>query len=267
MLGLIGSARQWKWAAYGKHPVANDYLRLGKKFSLMGLLADWVDKGYPAVATEESALHGRGSWRFWARGSGNKDLVCGVIKNSSDSLGRPYPLLIMGTGPLKDWDDQWDLLPLAFEKTWSQMEYLSSRVFREVHELEGEVQNIRQPHPEWPKFIEKRLTVVDIGSSPGHESPIPHFRELNEQAARFSAQAESFIHLHRGETHDEVTLILLWHFLFKSLGKKIPNAVFAGGTVEKTYLAWFNRPVNPADFVHLWSLASAESEEKQRDVR
>ena len=40
--------------------LANDYFRLGKKFALMSLLADWVDKGYPALATEERALHGPG---------------------------------------------------------------------------------------------------------------------------------------------------------------------------------------------------------------
>jgi type VI secretion system protein VasJ len=263
---ITGSTQNWSWGAYGKHPVANDYFRVGKKLPLMNLFADWVDKGYPAVASKENNLKGRCSWRFWARGSGKQDIVCGVIMNSSDSLGRPYPLLIMGTGQLKYWDDQWDLLPLAVEKTWSQIEYLSSRMFNDVKDLETSVRNIRPPHPEWPEFIEKRRAIVDVGTPINHEDLIPNFRKMKEQAVRLSAQLEGFISLDQKTSHDEFTLILLWHFLFKSSGKNVPNAVFIGGTMEKTYLAFFNRPLNSSDFVHLWSFPLEGAEEKQRDI-
>ena len=64
------------------------------------------------------------SWRFWAKGANKKALVCGVARDSSDSVGRPYPLLVVGTGPLADWEDEWELLPAACENTWNQMDVM-----------------------------------------------------------------------------------------------------------------------------------------------
>jgi type VI secretion system protein VasJ len=265
VLALTGYSRQWHWGAYGKHPVAADYFRLGKKLAIMNLFADWIDRSVSCGALHEDILRGRCSWRFWARGSGKKDLVCGVITNSSDVLGRPYPLLIMGTGPVSAWDGQWDLLPLVFEKVWSQMEYFSTRRFSDVRELEEVVTHIRPPHPEWDDLLAQRQTIITIGKDSVAEDSMPNFRELKERAEGFSAQEESFINIDQGTSHDEFTLILLWHYLLKSFGKKIPNAIFAGGTGENTCLACFARPLNAADFIRLWSVPAAGSEGNHTD--
>jgi type VI secretion system protein VasJ len=244
MLGPIGSTSRWRWAAYGKHPVANDFFKLGDDFSLGKGFSDWVGNGYRAVASKGDVRHGLCSWRFWAGGGQKGVLACGLLRDSSDRVGRPFPLLIIGMGSLKGWEDQWDLLPFACEATWNQIEYLSALVVNDFKKLEVEVNQIRPPQPEWPEFIRLRGdSEEDI--SDGYI-----------QAKELSGQEESLIPLDQRPSEDQVKQISSWHSLFKAHGRTIPNAVFMGGTMEKAYIAAYRRPLIPADFVRLWSTSS-----------
>jgi type VI secretion system protein VasJ len=47
---------------------------------------------------------------------------CGLGRDSSDSIGCPYPLLIMGEGRLKGWEKRWSQLPVQLNRTWKRME-------------------------------------------------------------------------------------------------------------------------------------------------
>ena len=91
----------WHWSAFGKHPAAADYFRLGYSSPFVDGLTKWVESGYRLLAERSDTPPPFCSWRFWARGFGRESLVLGVVRVSSDSLGRPYPLLIMGSGPLQ----------------------------------------------------------------------------------------------------------------------------------------------------------------------
>lgn len=255
MLGLMKPERHWQWAAYGKHPFARDYFKVGQSFPLVNIFSDWIEKGYQAVASKKD-IQGHCSWRFWTRESRKQNLVCGLVRDSNDSIGRPYPLLIIGTGPLKGWDDQWDLVPFICEKTWSQIEYLSTKMLNDFKKLEAEVQNIRPPYAEWSEFDKKIENLMEVGTTPDHKEFFPDFTDLKKQASNFSEKAECFIYLDQGLFHDQITLISFWHSLFKTHVKSAPNAVFMGGTVEKTYLAFFKRPLTAADFIQLWSVSS-----------
>ncbi|MDI6752891.1 MAG: hypothetical protein QME78_00675, partial [Thermodesulfobacteriota bacterium] len=53
------------------------------------------------------------------------------------------------------------------------------------------------------------------------------------------------------------TWIGFCHFLLKEQEDSVPNGLFMGGSLEKTCLAGFRRPLIPADFVRLWSVSSA----------
>ncbi len=145
MLGPIGSTLHWRWAAYGKHPVASDFFRLGEEFSLGKGFSEWVGNGYKVLTSRGRADQGLYFWRFWARGAQKGTLACGVLRDSSDRVGRPFPLLIMGMGPLKGWEEAWDLLPFACETTWNQIEYLSALVVNDFKKLENEYGQIRPP--------------------------------------------------------------------------------------------------------------------------
>jgi len=246
----------WQWAAFGKHPVASDFFRLGEDIPLTKGFSDWVKKGYETLTSKKSTSLDLYAWRFWVRGAQKENIACGVIRDSSDSVGRPYPLLIIGTGPLPGWKEKWDLLPFACERTWDQIEYLSALVANDFKKLEVEVHHIRPPHPEWPKFIGKRKGLEDLWSN-SNTNPISlNLKDMERQASSASDKAEFIVYLDQNPLNDQFVQVSLWHYLLKNHIKAAPNAIFMGGTLDRIYLAIFRRPLTPADFIQLWSLPS-----------
>jgi type VI secretion system protein VasJ len=253
VLGSIESANSWHWAAWGKHPVARDYFCVGATAQLVKAFSDWIEKGYKILSSRRSPSTRLHSWRFWARGPRRDALICGVGRDSSDSLGRPYPLLIMGTGPLEGWKDQWDLLPFACEKTWGQMEHLSTRRFTDFREFEDGVHVIKPPHPSWTGFISRKESMEVAASLSDNRASCWEPAGLENEVASLSQKADLFVSLDSEPFGDPQTLAGLWHSFLKARISEVPNAVFMGGAPEETHLAVFRRALVPTDFVRLWS--------------
>ena len=222
--------------------MAKDYFSLGSNSPLSKALFDWVEKGFHTLVSMGGHLSNDRSWRFWMKGPQKEYIVCGVLRDSSDSFGRPYPFLILGTGFLKGWEDRWDLLPFTCEVVWNQMEYISIKRFTDFTQFENEISLIRPPSPHWSEFVAQR-----DGLSYGD------FQELREKSACLSKKTEFCISLDNEPSADHFTVLGLWYFFLKTHTKIVPNAVFMGGNPEKTYLAVFKRPLIPDDFVQLWS--------------
>ena len=132
---MMRSKQTWNWAACGKHPVGRDYFSVGLNDPILKAFSDWIDSGYQRLNPEHGSASVFYSWRFWAKGLKKGSLVCGVGRDSSDNIGRPYPFLIMGTGPLKGWEENWDVLPDVFGETWRQMEYMSAKRFSDFEQF------------------------------------------------------------------------------------------------------------------------------------
>lgn len=236
----------WQWSAFGKHPVATDFFRLGEDAPLLKSFSDWVEKGYQALVSKKAPSQDLHAWRFWARGSQKGNIACGVVRDSSDRVGRPYPLLIMGTGLLNGWEDHWDLLPFACERTWDQIEYLSAFVANDLKKLEHEVRHIRPPHPEWPDFEIKQRGLNGI-----------------ERQVSFNPdQAGVIFDLEMDSHRDHLTQVNHYHSLIRSRIKSAPNVIFIGGTLERSCLALFRRPLQTSDFVRLWSASTNDRVEQ-----
>ncbi len=253
MLGSIGSAGHWYWAACGKHPAAKDYFWLGPDAPLVKAFSGWMDEGYRMLGSRRNHAGPPHAWRFWAKGSKKDDLVCGLGRDSSDGIGRPYPVLVMGAGPLKGWEDNWDLLPFACEKTWSQMEYLVTRAFADLKQLEDAVRGIRPPDGSWS----------DFRSRVGSERERASAKDSGEVACgieSLSQGRECIVPLDRDASLDPFTLAGIWHSQLKARAGSVPNAVFLGGVSEGSYLAVFRRPLAPGDFIRLWSVGVSGGE-------
>jgi type VI secretion system protein VasJ len=256
VLGLGEGTPYWQWAAYGKHPVARDYFRIGSDAPLIQAFLGWVEKGYQLLRSKQNPTSQPYAWRFWAKGSKKDNLICGIGRDSSDSIGRRYPLLILGTGPLERWEDYWDLLPLACEKTWSQIEYLSTRRFTNFRQFEDEVRIIKPPSYHWSEFNDQMQRSSALGSSFQEEELTRDCREIEDKVDRLSKETEFLVPFENGPPSDVFTLAILWHSLLKARLDSAPNAIFMGGVPERTYLALFKRSLVPADFVRLWSAFS-----------
>ena len=252
MLGPVMSGSSWWWTAAGKHPAARDYLRLGHLSPFADGFADWVRNGYRNLNRKENKPFSEfRSWRFWALGFGKDALACGVVRDSSDAMGRQYPLLIMGNGPMKGWEDQWNLLTLACEETWSRMESLSLNLPDGFSRLEKEIRHgITPPFPEWSRHAAR-------GESLGEDSGSFEERAsfLERECSAFSGRIDLLIELDHEPAGDPITLAVLWTNFMKRHQEKIPSSLFLGGTSEMAYLAVFHRPLMPSDFVRLWSVS------------
>lgn len=254
MLGLKGKSKNtWNWAICGKHPVAMDYFRVSLTTPLLLAFESWIEKGYLMLSNQRKPARSFYSWRFWAKGLKKGSLVCGVGKDSSDSIGRPYPLLIMGDGTLDGWEDDWDLLPQAFEKIWDQIEYISSRRFDNLKDLENEVCAIKNPSHGWLE-LKSQNTNQGILQSPANALTISiDSGEIREKLDCLAKKMEVLVPLDSQAEEDPLRMAGQWSSLLKVHSSGVPNAVFLGGVPEKHFLAVFNRSLTANDFVSLWS--------------
>jgi type VI secretion system protein VasJ len=248
MLGRITSDRRWQWAAYGKHPSVRDYFRLGQDFPMAGIFSNWIDRGHDEFAVQSNDARRQCSWRFWTGEERRDHVACGILKSSADSLERPFPLLVMGTGPMDKWVSHWDLLPCALEQAWAQIEYLATRAANGLKDLATNLQGIRPPMPDWEQLAKTRQQLEIFAAS--------EHAELDSRIASLREE-DPFLCLD-GLQYDPTDLVILCHVLFRSRSSKTPNVVFLGGAVDHTYFALFRRPLRANDFNRLWSVSTTD---------
>lgn len=262
VLGSIKTHQLWHWAAFGKHPSARDFFNIGHDAPLLKGFSDWVENGYGQLVARQNSESRPFSWRFWAHGVRKDNLVCGLVKDSCDSIGRPFPFLIIGTGHLDNWQNEWDLLPFACEQTWEQFEFFSSQTTGNIKKMESEIRNIKPPHPGWTDFRTRRDTANMSAKQPVNTQLSRAFMDIEKHIQGLSNRAEVFFPLNHEAPADHFTCISYVHFLCKNCLKTVPNAVFMGGTFDRTFVACYTRPLAPSDFLSLWSVTLKEFKEK-----
>lgn len=238
---------EWIWCASGKHPVAKDYFSLGTESPLFKAFSDWAGNGYMKWLMQPSRGVIRNSWRFWAKGLKKNNLLCGIIKDSSDQFGRLYPLLIMGSGSLKDWESHWDLLPFALTTAWEKMEYLfTGKRLTDFKQLEEEILQLQCPSNDWSawKTIQEQTYPMLHGYS---------YETLSKGLNDFWKSSDCLIALNNHFLSEPLKTAGTYHALLKDRLPIVPNAVFMGGVPEITRIGVFGRALMPDDFVKLWS--------------
>ena len=249
MLGLTWTKNSWTWGACGKHPLARDFFYAGPKDHFIQAVAEWVKNGYQRLAQPARTGNEFCSWRFWARGHKKGGLSCGVIRDSSDSIGRPFPLMIMGSGPLKGWEEQWDLLPKVCEETWGQMEYMAARRFGGFEQFEKDLRLIKPPSAKWSE--------IRSGTG-GASAPSCNDMDVEKMTATLLHDKALVIRLAGGASADPNELARAWHCLLKARVSDVPSSVFMGGSSAGTSMAVFSRALVTTDFMRLWSEESIQ---------
>jgi type VI secretion system protein VasJ len=151
--------------------------------------------------------------------------------------------MIIGAGPLEGWDKKWDLLPFALDNVWGQADYLCTRMYGDSRVFEVEVSSLRPPVPEWPTYEQER----DRFSM--------DWPEPDPSASQSLGQTEGLIEIEdQTQGHLTAVTLSLCHRAMKRRVDTPPNAVFMGGTLDRTYFAHFRRPLNTSDFMRLWTV-------------
>lgn len=244
MLGSLAPAQSWHWSAVGKHPAAADYIYLNNVSVLTNALADWMAKGYDQIGRSDKQGQGPYSWRFWLQGAKKGNLICGLGRDSSDRIGRPYPLLLLGEGGLKKWEKQWQKLPECFLKTWQRLEYIAAQRYEDVNALSEALKSTPSPAVEHMKNGNDILS-TEVGISGA---------EISACRLQFEREGRALIRLADSSEADPAVAAAQWHAVLKGCSKVIPRAVFWGGTPRYTFLAVYQNALSTKDFVDLWSL-------------
>ncbi len=251
MLGLgkrQKTVTQWQWDVAGKHPAARDFFAVGQKNLMAEAFAEWLRRGAEQLVVISKELLVRScSWRFWAKTPQNGILTCGVMRNSCDSVGRPFPLLIMGTGKLEDWEKNWELLPFVCESLWSQMEQAASKNYSSFELFQDDVNMFRPPQGRWQETNMEKMVLAGKNES-GHD--------FNCSPALVEQDQALFLPFQSSCHNDFFDMISSTHSLLKTKINVVPNSLFMGGLIEHPGLALFKRPLSGQDFERMWGNAS-----------
>ena len=241
MLGQIIMKASWRWTATGKHPLAMDYFQLGSDEALTDTFANWIENGYQKLLSDNKKPSTFHSWRLWFPVKQKGNVACGIIRDSSDRVGRPYPFMIIGIGTLPGWENHWEILPDIFEKIWSGMEYLASARLNNLKELENKINEIRRP-----SINEASLSNINLNFDIADD--------IKKSAENLLRDHEFYAPINDNNSNDAFSLVTQWHYGLKLHLKTHPGIIFMGGTPDKSYLAAFNRSLNTEDFVKLWKI-------------
>ena len=245
MLGLGSKSKKysgWQWNVCGKHPSARDFFALGGNNFIAEAFARWIRLGAEGLqkVSRENLLRSC-SYRFWARVPEKGVLSCGVIRNSCDSAGRPYPLLVIGTGRLEHWEGNWDLLPFSCDVLWAQMERLASRKYNSLSELEDDTLLLHPPREDWDKMAVERQGLQEVNEDTPSILPA---HSVESDALFLGLDQDSIDHLFQS--------VIKWNIILKENIQAVPNSLFLGGTEDHVALVLFRRSLDDTDFINMW---------------
>ncbi len=260
-IGRTKARGKWHWAACGKHPLAADYFRLNVSTPLQQAFETWVAEGFAALPEKDGAHHEICSWRFWSKGVKKGHLACGLLKASSDRMGRPYPLLIVGDGYINGWEEKWAQLPDALKAGWHQMEDIVSRRFDDLAGFEKALRSMKPSLHEWP--------AESTNKEAAGERPAPEAGTADD-GINFSSleppgnAGQWMIQLAQVPSPGENAVPARLSGQLAKQGFVLPNALFVGGSPRQQFLVVFNRSLQTRDFVQLWTAGKGGGDEAEK---
>jgi type VI secretion system protein VasJ len=228
MLGSLRKPDVWLWGATGKHPVARDYISIGFQSGGLRIFANLVERGFMKTGSTGRKYV---SYRYFLKGEKKGMISCGIFKDSRDAVGREYPLVVAGYGMLPGWEERWETLPHAMAHVCSEAEYIISRNLVSLDEFKAGLSRLGAPSAiDGDSFSDKSGCSANI-SGTGFIPLVPGDEDrMTEQVSGYMAG-------------------------LKKNDSSSPEAVFIGGTREKSCLCIFRKPLDSND---VWGLLTYE---------
>jgi type VI secretion system ImpM family protein len=242
MLGIGASARAWCWRAAGKHPAAGDFVDVGQATPLTDALADWMTRGYFELQRTGRIPSALCSWRFWMQGGRKERCVCGLIRDSSDRIGRPFPFLIAGEGSWEGWEQRWVDLPALLAGCWRRLERAASQRYDDLPALTTEVAALGMPD---------EINGCAPASGPAGASPASGTGEL---IGRLHGSGRLIVALDDAQDPDPMLAALKIYRELACCGATVPKAGFIGGAGRQVFLALMMQPLGIDAFEMLWGI-------------
>ena len=223
--------------AFGKHPVAGDFISAGDSLPVLNAFATWVEKGYQSLKTAPSLP----PFQFWAKGL-KKNLILGSLHDSSDRMGRKFPLMFIGTGTLKQWEKNWEWLPWMGEKSWRRIDYMACRRYADLRSLQTDTTAIPAPEPRLSRDAMPPADDAMPPTAPCYPPMDNVLSQLNQKgSAAFHMEMDHQPHPYDASGH-------MHSLLKKAMGPVVPNAVFTAQTAGKLSMVVFTHPLAVEDF-------------------
>jgi hypothetical protein len=216
MLGSLRKQDFWQWGATGKHPVARDYISIGFMSPGLRMFSGLVDKGFMKTESTERKYV---SYRYFLKGEKKGMISCGILKDSRDSVGRRYPLVVAGYGMLAGWEERWEAIPGAMAAVCSEAEYITSRKLNSLDEFKTGLLRLGAP------------SVIDLSGFAGNRVYSSHISDTD------------FIPLAAVDEEGIIQQVSGYMASMRKSDSPLPEAVFIGGTQEKLWLCVFRKPL------------------------
>jgi type VI secretion system ImpM family protein len=134
-----------KWFVYGKHPKFADFFSIGDETKFTVAYTKWVALGFQQHINNQGVCEQICSYRFWSKGDSSQSLAVGLLRSSADSLGRPFPLLFIGTSLLPFWQKQWYDLDKQLDQIWTGVEKIAGDGQKTLQDILTDLAKISLP--------------------------------------------------------------------------------------------------------------------------
>lgn len=234
MLGIGKQKTDLSVSAYGKHPAFDDYFSVNMNTPLANALSAWIENGIKSDGTAHKNKVIR-SFRFWVLGIKKEELVLGIVRDSSDRLGRPYPLLIIGRTRLKNRDTQWPAIFSYFEPVFRAFEEMTAARYEAFKEFEAGLLNVRFFQPNFEK------------SETAFSNCLTAWFKKEKENSSLALSVSDLLDKFTSQSHAPPK-----KRIFKT-DSPLPGAVFLGGLPDKPMVNLYNRPLGTRDFHRLFN--------------
>ncbi len=256
MLGLKNRKPAAAFFALGKHPAFNDYFSLNEPSTLSEAMTLWIETGVQEKEKNRKmllrdkcetngAIH---TYRFWMQAGRREELALGIVRDSCDSLGRVFPLLIMAHGIVKEWYKSWHYIFQEWESVFRDLETAATSQYMDFQDFQARLKKIR-----FPETLAPHPPYCDDTGCPAAlvtpESTLALFQHnQNQDAVCIPASSLKIPDFSCDEK------MVKKYFFSKPA---IPASMFFGGIPEAPILSIYNRPLRPKDFSDLFNLTQS----------